>query len=312
MHSERDALRTILTTASEHEAGQAGPVAVDLDWSIPHRFDPAQAGRLGGFQSAIAKRMSAALGALVGSALPMTPLAASEHYLGELSAGIAGSYCVPLTDESEQKCGFVHIPAASAAAWVGRLLGKSSVPDGAARDLSSLEMVLLLDVVSAALGGAYPAFEEHHLRPLHRAEHVLKGETGLGGADADEFVYLGFQCDQAVGGMQINLYLGAELLGAAVAVGGSVTSLPQDQTRKLLLEHVEGLFLAGEVVVGSSAVAMGDIMSLQPGDVLVMDKRADEPMDFVLAGQTLLQGHLVTCQGRYALEITSKAQVERQ
>jgi flagellar motor switch/type III secretory pathway protein FliN len=55
---------------------------------------------------------------------------------------------------------------------------------------------------------------------------------------------------------------------------------------------------------------MGDILSLQPGDVLVIDRKAYEPLEFVMSGRTLLQGYLCSCQGRYALQICPRTKVK--
>jgi flagellar motor switch protein FliM len=47
-------------------------------------------------------------------------------------------------------------------------------------------------------------------------------------------------------------------------------------------------------------------MGLRPGDILLLDKKVDEPVELIIQGQTFFRGRPAKSAGRYAVVITEQ------
>ncbi len=308
-HSDRGLLRTILQAGGQQPRPVAPAVeALDFDFAVPHRFSRAELATLASFHAEIAEKMSATMSALLGGrAITLTHEGRTECYASALAKADGESYVINLLDDAQKLCGYMSITLISAAGWVARLLGRVMAPSDAGRDLSQLEMVLLMDVITSAVTAASLVFEKNRLRPLRRSDQARKGRIQHA-TGSDEFVAMSFGCPQSPT-LGFDLCISSALLAAVAGENRGAARSPE-QLRQELLAHLENLPVKGDVILGTSAVAMSDMLSLQPGDVLLVDKKAHEPLEFVVNGQTLLQGHLCSCQGRYALEICEKTKAK--
>jgi len=57
--------------------------------------------------------------------------------------------------------------------------------------------------------------------------------------------------------------------------------------------------------LGSATLAFEEIVDLQPDDILLLDKRVDEPIDLMVEGLGLLNGWPAKSTGRYAMAIVA-------
>ena len=55
--------------------------------------------------------------------------------------------------------------------------------------------------------------------------------------------------------------------------------------------------------VGSASMRLSDIMNLCVGDVLLLEKKTDEPIDVLLNNRTCFRGYPSTSSGKYAVVI---------
>jgi flagellar motor switch protein FliN/FliY len=56
--------------------------------------------------------------------------------------------------------------------------------------------------------------------------------------------------------------------------------------------------------VDSVEVMLGDLLDLEPGEVLPLDKKTGEPLDVRVNGQLLARAEVVVVDGRYGLRLT--------
>lgn len=59
-----------------------------------------------------------------------------------------------------------------------------------------------------------------------------------------------------------------------------------------------------QVRVGQSSMTVGELMSARDGEVLVLDRGVEQPVDLVLEGQVVARGQLVAVDGSFAVRIT--------
>jgi flagellar motor switch/type III secretory pathway protein FliN len=58
------------------------------------------------------------------------------------------------------------------------------------------------------------------------------------------------------------------------------------------------------VQLASAAIGFEEIISLQVDDILLLDKKVDEPVELIVEGKRFLRGRPAKSAGRYAVVIT--------
>jgi flagellar motor switch protein FliN/FliY len=59
-----------------------------------------------------------------------------------------------------------------------------------------------------------------------------------------------------------------------------------------------------EVVVGSTALTLGEILNLSPGSVVELDNLVEEPVDIKVNGKLVAKGELVVVEEKFGVKIT--------
>jgi len=84
---------------------------------------------------------------------------------------------------------------------------------------------------------------------------------------------------------------------------------PDPAAARLLESVVRGLELGVTARLGEAEVSLFDeILHLEVGDVLVLDRRLGEPVELLAGGRTLFEGHLGTARGRLGIRLTARSQ----
>ncbi len=77
--------------------------------------------------------------------------------------------------------------------------------------------------------------------------------------------------------------------------------------RQNMLNHLKPVLFVGQVHLGTALVKVRDLTDLQPGDVLLTQRKVDESMDVFVQGKRLLSAFPVICEGQYAIRVTELA-----
>lgn len=59
-----------------------------------------------------------------------------------------------------------------------------------------------------------------------------------------------------------------------------------------------------QVRVGQSSMTVGELMAARDGEVLVLDRATEQPVDLLLEGSVVARGQLVAVDGSFAVRIT--------
>ena len=62
--------------------------------------------------------------------------------------------------------------------------------------------------------------------------------------------------------------------------------------------------LAVTAELGSTTMTMGDLLNLQPGGVIELDREAGTPIDVLVNGTLIAKGEVVVVESQYAVRIT--------
>ena len=64
-----------------------------------------------------------------------------------------------------------------------------------------------------------------------------------------------------------------------------------------------------EVRLGATTVTIGELLDLQSGSVLALDKSVDEPVELLVGDQVIARGELVSVEGEMGVRLTEIVEV---
>ncbi|MHC4541393.1 MAG: FliM/FliN family flagellar motor switch protein, partial [Planctomycetota bacterium] len=77
-----------------------------------------------------------------------------------------------------------------------------------------------------------------------------------------------------------------------------------DDISKAILNHLQTMPVTVTAQFASAAVTFEEVMNLQVDDILLLDKKVDEPAELVIDGRTVCCGWPTKSMGKYAVTIT--------
>jgi flagellar motor switch protein FliN/FliY len=110
---------------------------------------------------------------------------------------------------------------------------------------------------------------------------------------------------KVVGGISIIL-LSSLLARIADPDGLKKTPQTAEEIKGNLLGHLAGTPVAATARLGTATATMREIASLEPGDILLLDRTAGEPVELVITGNIVQYGLPVESGGCYALQILDR------
>ena len=282
------------------------PKAVDYPFDHPNRFTRAQIARLDEFAAGAAQAVGQLARQMLQTPVTFTPARWQQHYARSLRQMQRRSlmHVAGISLDGGPAVGLIGLSAATACQWLARLLGGCQSAEAGqddARQLSDLERDLLLDIAAGVVeavrkaAGAFGGQAFQATRQLGSWPEALKAE------DAAEYCLLEF--DTAPGGPG---QLAILLTGQTVALlAGEAPLAPPGKAAKgakpPMLGHVEQMPVEVRAML-SASLTVRDVMSLAPGDVVVLDQRTDDPIELEVNGRAVFRGLLARQQEQFALQ----------
>lgn len=299
---ETDVIQRITSRLGKSAGSREEAVnAVDYDWRQCHHYSPAALTAIKGVAEKAAAAISDKLTDLFHSKPEITVSSVEQLFARELTENQAQIPALMLHFKSAKgkTCGFVGFASETAVKWAATLLGDDNKKEPSA-SLSELEETLLLDMTSAigqilaksisAAGGAAITvsvqFEKSGAHQLDPFSDVCK-------------IVFGVKTREAVS--QMDLVLLCEILDSAVGMGTKTVTEATEKTKSIMLEYIKPSAVPVEAMIGNASVSIKDLAELKPGDVIVLEKMFNEPIDVIMNGKMLCSGQLAACDGRYAV-----------
>jgi len=274
-----------------------GIKATEYNWNQPHYFDRKQLNRLDDFTKRVARSMSVKFVDFFHNEFDVNVVSIEQHFAAKLvdQAMESGQndYYLAFGNDQEHPCGLISIPTQTAFVWATQLLGdpESEVED-TGRDLSQLEESLLLDLLSElikAFSQKYSDFlpSKNIARRLFPIE--FKGTEELCKISLDVK-----KVDQEKGTEAYILILSSKL--------ESVVGKAEEAVGSFSADDISNVYITAQLA--STVLTLKEIMSLEVGDILLLDKKVNEPIELITSGRTALLGHPARSAGKYAVVIT--------
>lgn len=281
--------------------------AAPYDWRDPHYFNQDQHNRLAAITSQVAAVLSERLAHFLNDEFNVVPTSITQHFANDLGRLIDEELGFSLSFglDSRPPCGSLVISADVAMDWVNRLLGDSEANQTTDRILSALEQSLLSHLVNAMAEAFLSSLEPHqNLKP---ADEVVRGPIAAAFEPTDPICRIAFQVRKAEAESvrEVAFIMSGRALAPVVGKAiQSETTIPQDQLARLLMEHVQQMPVPISARLGATRLSFEEAADLAPGDVLLLDKPLNEPVDLIVHNQIVCRGRPAQSAGQYAVFVT--------
>ncbi len=307
----------------------SGIETTEYNWNQPHFFDRRQLNAFDSFTKRVAKAMNVGFVDYFHSELDVKVVSITQHFAAELAvqaleSGQNDYYLAFGSDREDQddSCGLISVPAQTAFIWATKLLGDSEAEgQDSERDLTQLEESLVCDLLSTLVG----AFNQDRL-DLQSTKSIVRRLFPLELKSSEELCKIIFDMKKRTGeeeeadekegtddkkdtdqekGDQVYILIQSSKLISVVGKSEQVDSgFSADKISKAILASMHQMPIRITAQLDSLVMTLKEIMSIEVGDILLLDKKVHEPIELVTRGRTALLGQPAKSVGKYAVVIT--------
>jgi flagellar motor switch protein FliM len=281
--------------------------AEEYDWARPHYFSNEQFKKVEDFAKKTSVAIAEKFRAFYNADFEVTVPSVTEHYAtvitNKTDDANENDYYLVFNNGAKQFCGFVRIPYQSALRWATGLLGDSEAQGESERVLSQLEESLLLDVASSFVKALFIAERSCDFKP---ADELVKANLAVELDSSSQFSEIAFEIKKAEteDSDKASIFILSSNLNEVVGRSSRETVLSAEENRKAIIESFNQFSITVTAQLDSAMLNFEDAIGLQPGDILLLDKKLDEGAEVMVQGRRLFYGRLAKNRGSKALVIT--------
>jgi flagellar motor switch protein FliM len=278
--------------------------APEYNWRQSHYFGQDQLKKLGDFTEKAAQNCGEKFTQLYHSNFNVTIASTTQHFAAELTASDKNQNEYYLGFGTKDKAfGLVGIPTKTAVLWAAQLLGDSKSAENSDRELSQLEQSLLFDIALGIIKAFSKSNGDLDLQPVGE---IVKGQMPLQIDDAQEICKITFSAkksDSETASEAYFLILCDKLnavTGQKVQTGDNLSA---QNISRAMNNYIQDIPVPVTVKLAHTMFNFQEIMSIQVDDILMFDKKVNEPVELIVQGQTVLRGRLAKSDDKRAVVI---------
>lgn len=305
----RGKLRQLIELAKTHVTPeQTQTDAEDYDWQQPHRFSPDTLIALDTFVKRIAGHVAKTFDALCPGDFEVSVTSATQYFACTIAQMVPTEqpehYFLPFATTDNNHCGFISISPKSAPVLVGHMLRDADIGAREDKHLSELEETILTDIAAAAIDAFANALKNNAGPVIQRTSQIAKGKWPLDFNEFENMTSITFTVNHPDGNAEIAFTVLCETIEPALGIKPQVKQqLTNEGVHKLIMSHMYEAPINVNAQLCSASMAIGDIMNLSVGDVLLLGKKIDEPANVLLNNRTCFRGYPAASFGKYAVVI---------
>ncbi len=279
--------------------------APQYDWTQPHYFNRTQLNLLKNFAEKTVKKCGENFTEFFKSNFDTIVVSTTQHFANDIFAidNKKNNYYVAFGEKNASPLGLLRIPLQSATKWTAKILGSEDSNDDSEKTLSNLEESLLMDAASVLVKAIAEAFGNERIHP---AQNITKDIVPLELEGCEEFYKITFssKMSDSQESSQVDfIMLSKELEPVAGRAWQDEINIKPKQIQNAMLNNFYNMPVTIEMQLSKVNLNFKQIMDLEAGDVLLLDKMAGEAADIIVEGRKLLSGWPAKSGGNYAAVI---------
>lgn len=287
--------------------------ATDYDWNQPNFFNAEHLEKINEFAKAAAAAAAGRFEHFFQADSKVDVGEIKQHYAGyfvkcSIEEDKKGHY-LTLKDSQNLSCGLVAVPAQTANNWLNLLLGDSESRDQAESKLSKLEASLLTDITKSLAGVIISSSDKLNFQP---DSSITCNTFSLDIGDCEELLEIVFdiQKDGSENKSQLSLLLPCKTLLPIAGKTDSAQQLSPKDLQNTILEHIKEIPVVVDVQLATTELTFEQVFTLKDGDILLLDKKINEPLTLFVEGQKRFSGRLAKAKGNLATVIAEVVTVQ--
>jgi flagellar motor switch protein FliM len=282
--------------------------ATEYNWNQPHYFDHNQLNKLEDFSENLAGAVAEKFTDFCHGEFEVKIVSTTQHFAAELLGHASDSkeddYFLAFGTDQEHPYGLISIPAQTAFIWATQLLGDTESEEDSRVNLSQLEESLLLDIASAIVKAFSDIYGDSDFQP---GQSIVRRLWPIELKGTEELCKITFQVKESNRENSSEAYVLVlcsqlePIVGKAEQVVGGFSA---EDVSKAIFGHMQQMSVSVTAQLASTALTLEEIMSLGVDDILLLDKRIDEPVELIINGRPVLRGQPAKSAGKYAMVIT--------
>ena len=283
--------------------------STEYNWHQPRYFSSEQLRSLDEFMKKVSTSVAGKFTSLCQCNFDVTIDSFTQHFASEfINQSLdneQSDYYLTFGTNQNHLCGVISIPLKTAVIWTTQLLGDLESGEDTDKELTQLEISLLSDIASGIVEAFSDSFETVDFHP---AGNITKGQWPLRLQDTKELCKIIFSVKKAESenaSVANLLILCSELEPVVGKDKHTAHGLSAEDISKAIIERVQQVRVCVTAELSTTYLSFHQILNLQTDDILILDKRIDEPMDLVVDGRTVNYGWPAKSAGQYAVVITA-------
>jgi len=288
--------------------------STEYDWNRPHCFSNEQHDLLNDFTKKMAQAIAEKFADLCKGDFNVTISSTSEHFAAEITKELSENeqkaHYLAFGSDQSHPCGCIIIPLKTAITWTTQLLGDTESQENSDRELSQLEISLLLDIASPIV---QVLSDSHDNFDFHPGQSIVKEQLPLELQGTEELCKITFDVKKADSedNSEVQLLMLCDALDPIVGKASqAVSEFSAEDISKAILDRLQEMPICVTAQLGSAMLTLEEVMSLHPCDILLLDKETDEPVELTAEGRALFRGQAAKSAGKYAVVITELCDTE--
>ena len=316
----QDMLKELLAEAAgggaAGAAGSGGDRYEPFDWSHPTHYSRRQVDHLRALFKTCCQAASDRLSKEFGDAVSVEIVRLEQRHFTTFCAKAAQdeAFLFLLSGDKGQSDGAFVVPPALGHAWIERLLGATEPGEQTPKRLSALDQSLLVTVAGWVVEAVCGRLAAESVPGYRLAERLHTPAPGARERAGDEIlaIEMAMESPAAKGVMTIAFPVAAldPLCGGADDEHVSRPESDPEMDRQRVLGTLALIPIELAVRLGTSELTLDEIIHLEPGDVVVLDRRTDDEMEVEIGGALTFMGRAGRSSCKHALQITRAQRVQ--
>ncbi len=305
----RDKLRQLIASVRKHvPAEQVQPDAAQYNWQRPYHFNSDQFAVLDVFAKKLADQIAKTFNTLCQGDFSVTIASTSQIYACTIAGNVSTEqhehYFLPFTTDDNNQCGFVSISPETAPVLVGHMLRDSDIGAREDKKLSELEESILMDVTIAMVDALATTLKENSGPVIQKSSNIIKGKWPLDFDDFKDLTSITVTANHPDGTTELTFIILSDILEPVLGIKARPDQeFSAREIRNMILQSMRDAPIEVAAQLSSASMCLGDVMNLCVGDILLLEKKIDEPIEVLLNDRRTLRAYPATSSGKYAIVI---------
>lgn len=286
------------------------PDAATVDWRVPRRLNADAVELLMLLAAKLAAAIEKTLQSVSGQAFEVTAEGVQERYadalFGQIMQDKPKVYYLPLT-QAKAHAGFLSLPFETAAMLVGCMLRDPDAQIGKDGQISSLAESILTDAATALAETVTAGFKEYGVAALEKTDQLVYIDWPVRFHDLEDMCEFRFKAVSGKTTLTLTLSVLDELIADIARIKGPFGKPEEKKANSdRIAKRMHDAPMRVTALLSASLMTLNDILTLEEGDVVILDRKTSEPVEVLINGQTCFAAWPAAHTGRRALLVADE------